>query len=590
VRFQSLFAFAILAALVLSPRSPAADPPSGEQPKPGAQKPRPGRLQLAFGPDGRISREKFFADNSTDDPRVKAALEEFFRRLDADGDGFATAAEMQALIARPPGPPGRAPKPSAPTAADDEPADEPAMPAAPAEASAADALCEYAVVLSDVSAGKPEWKAVADALVKKHGGRLVVYRGSVVNCLPELARLHPRYTAFVARPEIVGRQFVARIHRLTRRLDDDPYTDTVWGIVSGAGPEAALRVATAVEPRVVRSVISNTGVSNGLYDAVFTLSDGKPGDWFEKRADGKQQGGSDGDADRTQLFVTKFQELRPDAIVTSGHATEENLEMPFSKGNTESRGGKWYGVVNWRRPGAKTSEILIPPDDHPRVFLGAGNCLIGNFRKSPTSMAAMLISHYGVNQFVGYTVPTWYGKGGWGTLGMWQHLGGRHSLAEAWFFNNQVITHELKSRFPKSADRCLPVSEAGHGLDERRIFSSGVTDKDEAGMLWDRDVVAFYGDPAVRVTTDPGKCETGVTILFSQQKDRCSLEVRIAKKTAGVAGDQPVAVLFPKRIRGRIVLTEGQEYSPVVTDDFLLLRKPKYDPESRYKVQFRVER
>ena len=67
-------------------------------------------------------------------------------------------------------------------------------------------------------------------------------------------------------------------------------------------------------------------------------------------------------------------------------------------------------------------------------------------------MAATLISNYNVNQFVGYIVPTWYGKGGWGTLGLWQHLGGRYSLAEAWFFNNQVITHELKTRYPKSAD------------------------------------------------------------------------------------------------------------------------------------------
>jgi zinc protease len=411
-----------------------------------------------------------------------------------------------------------------------------------------------------------------------------------VNCLPELAKLHPRYTAFVARPEIVGRQFVARIHRLTRHLGDEPYTGTIWGIVSGATPEAALRVATATGPEVVHSVISNTGVSSGLYDTVFTLSDGKVGDWYSKDPAGKEKRGNDGDADRTATFVDKFKEIKPDAIVTSGHATEMNLEMPFSKGNTEAHNGKWCGIVNWRRAGADESVVEIPQDDHPRVFLGAGNCLIGNFHKSPKSMAATLISNYNVNQFVGYTVPTWYGKGGWGTLGLWQHLGGRYSLAEAWFLNNQVITHELKTRFPKSADKNLRVTEVGEGLDERLLATSGVSDKDEAGMLWDRDVVAFYGDPALRVTVDPGKLTSGVETKLTQNGDDYTLEVRIAKKTAGVSKDQPLAMLFPKRIPGKITIVSGQEYQPVITSQFIMLTKPKYAAESSYKVEFSVEK
>jgi zinc protease len=187
-------------------------------------------------------------------------------------------------------------------------------------------------------------------------------------------------------------------------------------------------------------------------------------------------------------------------------------------------------------------------------------------------------------------VPTWYGKGGWGTLGLWQHLGGRYSLAESWFFNNQVITHELKSRFPKSADRSLPVTETGEGLDERLLSSSGVSDKDEAGMLWDRDVVAFYGDPALRVTVDSGKLTSGVDTKFWQNGDVYTLEVRVGKKTTGVSKDQPLALLFPKRIPGKITVVSGQEYEPVITSHFIMLTKPKYAAESSYKVEFRAER
>jgi zinc protease len=587
---RSIFVlFAILSAGIFLAKTTFAadDRPAADQLKPAAaaKKPARPRLHVEFGPDGRISKEKFLADNPTDDPKLKAALEKLFKRLDANHDGFITVPEMKAAAQRARDAAG----PSGPTAPDDEPAADPKMPSVPPDAAKDGTDCNFAVVISDVSAAKPEWKAVADALVKKRNGKLVVYKGSVVNCLPELAKLHPKYTAFVARPEIVGRQFVARIHRLTRHLGDEPYTGTIWGIVSGATPEAALRVATATGPEVVHSVISNTGVINELYDTVFTLSDGQKGNWYSKDAAGKEAQGSDGDADRTQLFVDKFKGIKPDAIVTSGHATEANLEMPFSMGNTEARDGKWCGIVNWRRPDAEESVVAIPQDDHPRVFLGAGNCLIGNFHKSPKSMAATLISNYNVNQFVGYIVPTWYGKGGWGTLGLWQHLGGRYSLAEAWFFNNQVITHELKTRFPKSAGRNLPVTEVGEGLDEQLLASSGVSDKDEAGMLWDRDVVAFYGDPALRVTVDPGKLTIGVDTKLSQNGDVYTLEVEIAKKTAGVSKDQPLAMLFPKRIPGKITVVSGQEYEPVITSHFIMLTKPKYTADSSYKVEFKAE-
>ena len=352
-RLLSLFTvvLAIGATLAAKTTLAADDKAAADQAKtvsPALEVKRKARLKMDFGADGRLSKEKFLTDNPTDDPNKKAMLDKLFEQIDAKHNGYISAEDLRAFAARQNGL-GRAAGPSGPTAPDDEPTADPEMPTVSPKTAKNTTDCNYAVVISDVSAAKPEWKAVADALVKKHDGQLVVYKGSVVNCLPELATLHPCYTVFVARPEIVGRQFVARIHRLTRHLGDEPYTGTIWGIVSGATPEAALRVATATGPATVHSVISNTGVSNGLYDTVFTLSDGKPGDWYSKEASGKENHGSDGGADRTELFVDKFKEIKPDAIVTSGHATEMNLEMPFSKGNTEAHNGKWCGIVNWRR-------------------------------------------------------------------------------------------------------------------------------------------------------------------------------------------------------------------------------------------------
>lgn len=533
-------------------------------------------LPLVIKPDpsGKVSREQFLNDNGKADPAMTAVLEKVFAQLDTNRDGSLTIAELVAQ-ARP-----AADKAPAETAPDVEPESELPLPETPASADPGE--CPYAVVISSHAASLPEWKAVADALVKKHDGRLVVYDGSVVNSLPALARLRPRYTAFVVRPQVAGRLLVARIHRLTRHLNSDPYTDTLWGIVSAATPAGALRMAEATEPQVVRRAIGLTGINHGLFDQALTISDAGMGNWTRKKADGTEEKGSDGNADRTRLFVETFAEMKPDLIVGSGHATERNLEMSYSRGNTEIRNGKWCGLVNWRTP--SESELPIAPDNQPRVFLGAGNCLIGNFKRSTNSMAAVLIDAYGFNQFVGYTVPTWYGKGGWGTLNLWCNLPGTYSLAEAWFFNNQAITEELARRFPASAARALPVTEQGEGLDFNMIAQSGIEDKDESGMLWDRDVVAFYGDPAFRVLLDGRKQPPGVAFQLRSDKGNHALDVDIAPDCKVKGG--LIALYFPRRIPGTIRVTAGEEYKPLITENFIILFAADFTPGKKYSVAF----
>ena len=309
----------------------------------------------------------------------------------------------------------------------------------------------YAVVVSADTYADRNWRPVADALVTKHSGTLITYTGEVTNCRSELAKLMPRYTAFVAEPAELGRVYIADVHRMTRTLNDDPYGDTLWGVVSAATADGALRMAQATEPQTIRTAMTLTGVDMRYFQQYFGISDGHAGDWVWKQANGSVTNGMDGNADRTRLFINHWNQMSPDLIVGSGHASERNLEMCFSKGNTFSKAGYWWGKPTGGAP------VMIPANDHPRVYLGAGNCMIGNFQNRTNSMAATLINRYGFNQFVGYTVPTWYGEGGWGTLGYWQHLPGRYSLAEAWFFNNQRIIYKLAQRGPLKKS-FLPIS------------------------------------------------------------------------------------------------------------------------------------
>ena len=122
----------------------------------------------------------------------------------------------------------------------------------------------YSVVVSKATHNDPQWRAVVDALVVKHGAKVIVFDKSVDSALPKLRRQFPRYACFVAQPGEVSREFVAAVSRLTRRLDDAPYTDVIWGILTGYDASCALRIAKYDKPLVIRRVAAATDVELSL--------------------------------------------------------------------------------------------------------------------------------------------------------------------------------------------------------------------------------------------------------------------------------------------------------------------------------------
>ncbi len=116
----------------------------------------------------------------------------------------------------------------------------------------------YAVVVSEEAYADADWKRVVDCLKRKHSGTVITYSKMVDDSLADLKRLFPKYACFVGPPEEITREFVAQVHRLTRRLDDDPYTDVIWGIITGYESADALRIAKHGEPLAVRRALSAT--------------------------------------------------------------------------------------------------------------------------------------------------------------------------------------------------------------------------------------------------------------------------------------------------------------------------------------------
>lgn len=460
----------------------------------------------------------------------------------------------------------------------------------------------------------PEWKAVADKLAERHGGAIVTVKDSMFAKLDTLKKMAPRFLAVVARPEEIDRTVVNDLHRLTRRLDGDPYGDCIWGIVTGYAPEDAMRIASAESPLVMTRAMGTTNIDSGRFSESMCILDWQPFQYMEQRGYKEkvtpsfytrglreQEKGDQGSLGVTPKLTQYWEKNDPQFFATASHATQFNLEMPFGKGiivsgnnqfhvldkkqfkefTTFLRGVLFNGKEDDLMAFIKRSNApVIKAGQGPAVWLAAGNCLVGDVMKTKNSMAVTALSRYGFNQLVGYTVPSWYGKGGWGTLGMLFSNHDNSSLAEAWYLNNQFILDETMTRFPKLMDVHFNSPDIS-GIKDDPEFSKGMAaagygmGKDQMGLIHDRDTVAFYGDPAWVARLDESHSKSPWHITWNDPKDAArGFTVTANKDAKGRLG-----VWFPNRISAKTAtVTVGDAATPVekmglLTNDFLLLRE-----------------
>ncbi|MFN9718911.1 MAG: hypothetical protein ACK58L_09475 [Planctomycetota bacterium] len=432
---------------------------------------------------------------------------------------------------------------------------------------------------------------MVEELVAKHQAEVVVYDKHISESLLALRTTFPRYACFVATSEEASRQMVADVHRLTRKLDDDPFADVLWGILTGYDAANALTIAQEREPLVIKRVASGTEL------AMDRVTEGV---WYceleQNRTVRKLPGGeakeSHGPSDTTHALAATLTEYHADLFVTSGHATERNWQIGFRyrNGEFQSRAGELFGV--------DTMGNRIPISSaNPKVYLPIGNCLMGHI-DGPDAMALAFMNSAGVRQMIGYTVPTWYGYGGWGCLDYFVEQPGRYTFAEAFFANQHAMIDRLETNFPEIARL-----ETAPGSMPREKFplsdsarKAGLSSQDGAGLLHDRDVVALYGDPAWNAKMAPGQLSYEQT-LNEVTAGVFVLEIRpvLGEKSfepvnqnGSQRGWRPFVHFFPNRLKNIEIIT-GNELSPVMTDNFVLIPNPRVcDPSKTYRVEFRA--
>ncbi len=450
----------------------------------------------------------------------------------------------------------------------------------------------YVVVASKATIQDPAWKRVADALLQKHQGELVTYDGAVKQSLETLRKLRPRHTCFVAKPESVTRQYVADIHQLTRKFNDDAFCDTFWGILTGYNAANALNIAQNNVPLTVRKVVANTDIAYEMVDQAIVYDEVVQNKMIRKKS-GKPPVILEGPDDTTQAMVDAINKFAPDMIVSSSHATEGDWQLSYSyeNGQFKSEAGQMTGY--------DTDGNEFPVSSpNPKVYLPVGNCLMGHINGSD-SMALAWMNSVGVQQMIGYIFETWFGYAGWGCLDYFLEQPGRYTFAEAFRANDCALIQRLLTYAPQAATMESELSENPeyHGKLTAQARRDGVTRDDVEGLLFDRDVLAFYGDPKweARMADAPkawnqSLSESDGTYTFTIQPNRGAKSFEPVNTNGSQRGGRPIVEFFPYRLKD-FALLDGADLNPVFADDFLLVPNPgTCDPSKKYVVRFKANR
>ncbi|MFT5496596.1 MAG: hypothetical protein ACI9TH_001996 [Kiritimatiellia bacterium] len=419
---------------------------------------------------------------------------------------------------------------------------------------------DYVIAVRKVHATSEAWKPVVDALQAKYADATVLtFDDQPEEMLDGLKKLHPRFTCFVSPHEEVTRAFVKQVHIMTRAIDDDPYTDTLWGILTGYDAANALRIAKQKDPLTIRKVGSGTEFATEMVEEGVWYCELVKNRMVIKQA-GKEAREEKGPDDTTLPLVNLLNEYESDLFITSGHATERDWQIGFRyrNGSFRSHAGHLYGLDT-----QKQRHPIESPN--PKVYLPIGNCLMGHIN-GPDSMALAWMNSAGVHQMIGYTVETWFGYGGWGCLDYFVEQPGRYTFTEAFFANHHALIHTLQH-------------------------------EPSRGLAFDRDVVVLYGDPAweARMADRPKAWDQQLEekdglFTFTLTPNRGVDTFTPVNLNGAQRGHRPIVELFPFRLTG-IEVIEDHDLNALVADDFLLIPNPEgCDPKRTYAVTFKASR
>ena len=467
---------------------------------------------------------------------------------------------------------------------------------------------EYVVIASEDANKDKAWREVVNKLAMKHDAEVLIFAESPCETKESLQAMKPRYVAVVDMPENIGRDYVIEFHHVSRDIDSDIYADFMWGIITGYDADAAMRmVDNSTEPLVVKDAVATIMELNSAkwFDNYAWVDDHTKGLWGEKRGfDGEITTGMVAPEEVLPKFTELYAEYDPDLIVTAAHATQQNLEMPYSLGNLKPRDGKLYAED--RFTGA---EWDLQESGKRRVYAAVGNCLIGDMNNTKESMAAAWMNGSNAATMIGYVVTTWHGRNGWGALKYWVSNPERYTLAEAVYINQQDLVHQhhewtpalLHERYNYLDGFMDELTAAANRVSEvvgHEVDFDNAQDWDMIGFWHDRDVLVYYGDPKWEVRLQSAG-EQDYTVTSERKGKRYIVTITTGENFSmeKMRGDKfkqehvldlPFSYIFPERLNNP-KLADSKWGNVVVDENFMLLYDAEFAPSSTYEIVIKTK-
>lgn len=465
----------------------------------------------------------------------------------------------------------------------------------------------YAIVVEKKTLQDSGWKKVVNTLRNKHSAKIFTYDKGLVGNQHEglkglkkgLATMQPDFVCFVARPDELAQNAKVKAQGRTpdgrtvdlqiplcsvyyheagvlmRTLDDDPYDDARWTVLTGAVPEDALRVISA-KPLTVRRSLSHVGTGwIDEFEAGASFSECKQG-LKRTKMPGKESKEVEGPKDTTEQYVKALNSNKVDIVSSSGHATERDWQMGYSYKNGQIviaslikrmsepvqknyqaiLANPQYGKTVSKLFGVDTSDnVHAITTNNPKIYYAVGNCLIGHVNGEDCMLLGWI--HHGAVQFFGHVGVQTRSCYAWGITEYFLRLQGRFTFAEAVWLNQQALRWEVMQM---------------NDQDKKRKYICCRNDQPmpvRGRLLW--EMVVLYGDPVWEARLKPTR-----EPLYDQKMDIKKLPNGQEEITFTVtmrreaAPSRPAAFLLEQAKISDVKVKEGPE-NLVVADNFALI-------------------
>ena len=406
----------------------------------------------------------------------------------------------------------------------------------------------YAVIVRNDTYQDPEWAEVVDSLVAKYSAGVFSYNSSMYDIQESLGSYAPDYMAFVSEWNNTTALYVDSIWKFGRGLDDDPYGDAIWGIITGFDVSDALRLATGPEGFDVITVLGGTTSCDlSHYPQGIATSEATYSLYYTKALnDPNVVEHTDGPIDRTEWLVECLNADTIDIFVTSGHGAHYQWQLHYptsgNEGYFRSSAGQAYGDP-------KTGDNIDINSVNAKIFFGLGNCQIGKIANS-LSMALGWLHSAGAYFYTGYVINEGSTSQQHGGTKAYFERQVHYTWPQAYYLANQALYYDKYNYVPGA---------------------EGAPDLNGS---------ALYGDPAMEArVADVGVYDELLyteEVLVDSSGSPWQVTVRITMNIEGTPGftskwgyRSPI-VLLPFRVED-ITVGSHDCLDVVVTDNFALL-------------------